>query len=195
MKLGPLQDLADDLADSSDRVAHDLSEGATRLSEAMRGQPRAQSLDGVSGGSGGHGDPTATAGIEDDPARDDLVELEKALKAAHAHARTVVGILDRYLPRPPSSRERRGVTRANAFRCWSCARVDSSLPVPDAQIPLTKTPTTVKGNLPEARLLCRWCYEVVRLTGRLPSRKDTRAHIKGERVFVPERKGSNRVRM
>lgn len=195
MKPAALQDLADDLADAAERIAHDVSEGSRRLREAMRGQPRAATLDGLAGGSGGHSDPTAAAGLSDDPARADEAALGRELKTAHRHARHVVDILDRYAPRSATSIERKAVARANDPTCWSCARIEDRKGIPVVQEPHTKTPTTVNGNLAEPRFLCRWCYDFVRLTGRLPYRREVRAHIAGEKVFVPERKGSNRVRM
>lgn len=182
-----LQRVADDLADEAERIDRQLLDARRRLRDAMLGQPGAQSFDGdARKPTQSHSDPTARAGTAPDPARRDDATLERALLRALKHTRLACDVLDRYLPRSPSSLERRAVELANTPHCESCARIELRKGIPVIEQPHTKKPSTVNGNLTEAKLLCRWCTDFTKLAGRLPYRRELRIRYEeGKRVHVP----------
>lgn len=194
MRERTLQLVADSLADDADYLARKLPEALERITDAMTGQPQAAKLDGSTSG-GDHADPVANAGLNDDPARDRHRQLTLAVRHAAQSAQQAVAVVNRYVPRPASAIERRAVERVNEPHCQSCARIEEPKGRRVIAPPLTKTPSDVKGNLRKPMWLCRWCTDVVRLTGRIPTRREVRDHVAGKKVYLPSMKGATRGRL
>jgi len=217
------QRLADDLADTTTRIAHQLAHidnGRTvlqRIHDAQAGHPKAASYDTVGYPTEGRSrppwcwrherpvtlchrdghqcdgeaidvtDPTGEAAIAPDPAAADLKALDSLLPRMRNQAELVAAILAKWTPRPISDAEREQLDKANNPDpgCESCARLEISEGVPRWEPPMTKTPTTVKGNLTQPRWLCWWCWRWVSSTGKLPPTTILRAHHEGKTIRVP----------
>lgn len=161
------------------------------IGDHLNGHPRAASFDGdrVSGfttvldddgnPSPAVADPTGEAAINPDQARTDLDLLRSETAELLRRARLVWSVSQRYLPTTrPDAGQIAKLTEQGDPGCWYCLRVLTDHGKPWWEPPLTANPTTVKGNLPEARFVCRWCYDHIGRTGRGPSLPESRAHYR-----------------
>lgn len=211
------QRLADQAADDLARVAVELSRVEAgqmfgdRLRAAQAG-PRAASWD-----TNGHArrresdegavedygpppvsDPTGEAvanAMAEHRAVDRAVALERefdrTLRAVHAGAGRLIGILAAFPPAHPAGEaDRLALARQNERPepgCTSCARLDVAKGVARWE-PIDSRlvgPTSAGGRLAEEMLLCVWCHDKVRLWDRLPTVDELAAHHEGRRVHWP----------
>jgi len=126
------------------------------------------------------GDPTGEAAIRFDRAHQHRRRIEAITNRMHNFAVELESILVAYTPRPATAADRAKVERDNDPGCHSCSRLEVSPGQPRWE-PVHVT-GTVAGNLDEPQALCRWCYDHVRSTGRLPHVPELQDHHDGKKV-------------
>jgi hypothetical protein len=82
------------------------------------------------------------------------------------------------VPAAPNTTTRRRLNIDSDPGCQHCQRYGHWSP------PISDVPSTVNGNIPEPLLLCRWCRDVVRRHGALPSQKHVEAHRTGDQATI-----------
>lgn len=203
--------LAEDLAELATRLAVAITtrdgHGHTavdRIKDGLAGQPGAQRLqsDRTTGFTTvldddgmpipAVSDPTGetvvnylTSRTKGDPAGQDLARLDKAIRSAHDLIAKAVDILATYTPRPANAHDRRQLEKTNTKPdpvCESCIRTESAKGVTRG-MPVHRT-GTVNGNLDQPTALCRWCYDYVRTTGKLPTEAVLADYYAGKRIYT-----------
>lgn len=136
-----------------------------RCTDSVASHPGAASTDGTRG-RGGTSSTEALA-MTPDPAARELADLDRTMRRIEADLAWLVAFTARHTPRPPSDRDRREVERANTTPDPLCEHCTPHRR-PGFAEPVHRT-GTVAGNLRHTMGLCRWCYDRVRNTGRLPT--------------------------
>ena len=120
-------------------------------------------------------DPTGEAAIRADRARQDERQALAMLRRATNELDALAAMITAYLDAKP-------VTLAddeNLERCQSCARIpaekNGKRGTPRMWGPVDHT-SDCKGNLPEPKRLCNWCYRFVIDMGVLPTRAQLESH-------------------
>jgi len=116
-----------------------------------------------------------------DPVGRELARLDQLCKRIRAEITEAEDIVTR-ATRTPTTAEREKVASGDADPgCEICARFKRN----DHSIyELTHVEASdVKGNLQRPYRLCRFCYQFVLDTGRLPTKPETEAHAAGKRVY------------
>jgi len=167
-----------------------------RLNDQRRGQP-GSSLGG--GGGRGGGSPVETAlGIggeyvdgdkgtmNSDQAARKLTAMDELVKSIAKQTHLLALLVAGELPRHATDKQRRDVERANGGQDVMCEHCTPHLPGNHLHREKMHTAeaTDVKGNLPEPMRLGRWCYDIVRKTGALPTKRMLQERANGQRVMV-----------
>lgn len=124
------------------------------------------------GGGPGPSDPTGSLAVSGAQAAHDAetARVDDALRALRRELQFLDGFLKRNPLRGPTSKERAEAERANVQtdECDHCARHRPMGEVPGVH----RGPTLASGNLEHPMSLCRFCYDQVIETGRLPSKAE-----------------------
>lgn len=147
-----------------------------RHQDARPALPGATSTD-RDGGSTGPSDPTSGLALTGAQSAHDqeTARIDQALRDLDR----AVQVLDRFVASntatTATAMQRRAAERENAAEpvCEHCTRHR-----PPGRVELVHRSGDVSGNLPSPMGLCRWCYDTVRRTGRLPSRMDIARHTR-----------------
>lgn len=155
-----------------------------RLRDRRRGAPGSSYGGGGTGNLGSPvegalglngGDPTQDHKhtLTGDDAQQRLDAIDRLEKRIAADTATLLRLCKADAPRRPSPKDQREVERLNDPdpTCEHCTQHRSP-----GKAEIVHRTGDVAGNLDHPMALCRWCYDTVRRTGRLPNRDGIRRH-------------------